>query len=637
MSKREWSASDQTQKHGDEASKKRSGHLIADLGHHREVICTVWLSNYEPVDEGDDDRKLPTRREVPCASLLVDEDDDVIKKKAKKKAKKKVKKKAMSLSSVLGAKITEEQLSAQDPSNITKDWNTPGKYHPVCVAIWTAWLNFVPVFLGKQTINGSVLHLVPPLLPWDAPHDEDVAALIMHYMPTQLTNSVKGDLHPASAKRSDGSLRSNCWELVCQSVGVREYEELCLKMNYSPWAHLYNGKRTDIFSMEDSLAIMESYQVFLLFVFNTVARTHLCSQAVQNQVTALYGGKTAFREYVKVHPDKFFSALKDSFQTCCHPEFLLNERYRNEHTERYAELWDEIYSEIRSYFGNPDKCIEGNNIVMKVVGSVSFELLKKAAEEKNARTSERMRDLAERGEHPWQLPEFIKAHSERTSMRMRDLVARGEHLFQQPEFIEENSKQARALVDVGEHLFQQPEFIEETSKQARDLVARGEHLFQQPEFIEENSKQARALVDVGEHLFQQPEFIEETSKQARALVARGEHLFQQPEYKQQRSEDEKKRQHDKRKLSSGSTEEATYYAIDGADENGRYILITEIFGTNDLNFRKSVKRRNGKRAMMKFHTMEAIDELYLRKCSAKTCTNKKCRTYMLCKTCLGYN
>jgi hypothetical protein len=258
------------------------------------VICTVWLSNYEPVDEGNDDRKLPTRREVPCASLLVDEDDDVIKKKAKKKAKKKVKKKAMSLSSVLGAKITEEQLSAQDPSNITKDWNTPGKYHPVCVAIWTAWLNFVPVFLGKQTINGSVLHLVPPLLPCDAPHDEDVAALIMHYMPTQLTNSVKGDLHPASAKRSDGSLRSNCWELVCQSVGVREYEELCLKMNYSPWAHLYNGKRTDIFSMEDSLAIMESYQVFLLFVFNTVARLTFVPKLFRTKSRLCTGGKQHF-------------------------------------------------------------------------------------------------------------------------------------------------------------------------------------------------------------------------------------------------------------------------------------------------------------------------------------------------------
>ena len=107
-----------------------------------------------------------------------------------------------------------------------------------------------------------------------------------------------------------------------------------------------------------------------------------------------------------------FSALEDSFQTCCHPEFLLNKQYRNEHTKRYAELWDEIYSEIQSYFGNPDECIEGNNIVMKVDGSVSFELLKKAAEEKNARTSKRLIDLAERGEHPWQQPEFINAHSE---------------------------------------------------------------------------------------------------------------------------------------------------------------------------------------------------------------------------------
>jgi hypothetical protein len=232
---------------------------------------------------------------------------------------------------------------------------------------------------------------------------------------------------------------------------------------------------------------MESYQVFLLFVFNTVARTHLCSQAVQNQVTALYGGKTAFREYAKVHPDKFFSALEDSFQTCCHPEFLLNKRYINAYTKDYAKLWDEIYSKIRSYFGNPDKCTEANNIIIELGGSVLFELLKRAAEEKNARTSERMRDLVERGEHPWQQPEFINAHSEHTSERMRDLVAWGKHLFQQPEFIEETSKQVRALVDVGEHLFQQPEFIEEnserTSEQERDLVARGKHLFQQPEFI----------------------------------------------------------------------------------------------------------------------------------------------------------
>jgi len=95
-----------------------------------------------------------------------------------------------------------------------------------------------------------------------------------------------------------------------------------VKMNFSLWAHPYDGKHTD------SLMIMESYQVFLLLVFNTVARTHLCSQAVQNQVMALYGGKAEFQEYVKAYPDKFFSALNNNFQTCCHPEFLLNERFQ---------------------------------------------------------------------------------------------------------------------------------------------------------------------------------------------------------------------------------------------------------------------------------------------------------------------
>ena len=74
---------------------------------------------------------------------------------------------------------------------------------------------------------------------------------------------------------------------------------------------------------------MESYQVFLLAVFNNVARTHLCLQAVQKQFMALYRGEAAFQEYVKAHPDKYFSALNVNFQTCCHPEFLLNKKFRN--------------------------------------------------------------------------------------------------------------------------------------------------------------------------------------------------------------------------------------------------------------------------------------------------------------------
>ena len=68
------------------------------------------------------------------------------------------------------------------------------------MAIWEAWINFVQVFLNKQTNNRSVLHLVPQLLLWDAPHDSALISLLMHFMPTQLTNTVKGDLHPVSAE-----------------------------------------------------------------------------------------------------------------------------------------------------------------------------------------------------------------------------------------------------------------------------------------------------------------------------------------------------------------------------------------------------------------------------------------------------
>ena len=67
---------------------------------------------------------------------------------------------------------------------------------------------------------------------------------------------------------------------------------------------------------------------------------------------------------------------------------------------------------------------------------MSFELLKRAAEEKHACNSEQLSELAEIGNHPWQQPEFINAHSKHTRERMRELVARSEHLFQKPEFIE---------------------------------------------------------------------------------------------------------------------------------------------------------------------------------------------------------
>jgi hypothetical protein len=38
-----------------------------------------------------------------------------------------------------------------------------------------------------------------------------------------------------------------------------------------------------------------------------------------------------------------------------------------------------------------------------------------------------MKDLVAKGDHWWQQPEFIKAHSKHISERMRDLVAKGDH------------------------------------------------------------------------------------------------------------------------------------------------------------------------------------------------------------------
>jgi hypothetical protein len=142
----------------------------------------------------------------------------------------------------------------------------------------------------------------------------------------------------------------------------------------------------------------------------------------------LYRGEAAFQEYVKAHPDKFLSALNNIFQTCCHPEFLLNKMFRNEHTEWYAKLWDEIYSEIQSFLGNHDECTKANSIVMKVEGYVLSELLKRAVEAKHACTSEQLRES-------WQHPEFIKAHSKCTSEGLRELAAIGDHPWQHPGFI----------------------------------------------------------------------------------------------------------------------------------------------------------------------------------------------------------
>ena len=300
-----------------------------------------------------------------------------------------------------------------------------------------AWLAFVLVFDEKKTVNGTQPRLVHPELPWDEQVEDGIpnVLLLMHYMPTKLTNAISINQHPASAKRSDGTLISTCWELVRQSVGVLAYEKYCIKLNYSPYAFDYNGSQTDIYSEKDSMEIMDKYFDFLMVVFSKLDKVHLCSVAVKNQVISMFGGETNFNRYLQTCPGKFYSASAEKYITCCHPEALLNKKYLNEHTPGYASTWDKMYSDVRYDLGVSFKCDLAENIINQVKGSVSFELMVLAAKEKNERNSERLLTLSALGQHPWQQPNFI----ERNRKRQLDLSANGVHNFQREDVIEQNS------------------------------------------------------------------------------------------------------------------------------------------------------------------------------------------------------
>ena len=99
---------------------------------------------------------------------------------------------------------------------------------------------------------------------------------------------------------------------------------------------------------------------------------------MKNQVISLFGGQANFNLYLANNDGKFILATNDEkkYITCCHPEALLNPKYRNANTPGYAIIWDEIYTLIRSFFGNSDSCQEAANIINGVGGTQSFELMK---------------------------------------------------------------------------------------------------------------------------------------------------------------------------------------------------------------------------------------------------------------------
>ncbi len=139
----------------------------------------------------------------------------------------------------------------------------------------------------------------------------------------------------------------------------------------------------------------------------------------------MLGGKSYFTEYISANPGKFFSASEDEYEMSCHPEAFLNKEYKNANTYKHAKIWDKIYSCIFLYLGNLLKCQEAVNIINNNEDSWSYELLKKAAVEKNKRTSECLLAQSTFGMHAWQQPDFIKKNRQ----CQLDLPAHGMHLF----------------------------------------------------------------------------------------------------------------------------------------------------------------------------------------------------------------
>jgi hypothetical protein len=117
-----------------------------------------------------------------------------------------------------------------------------------------------------------------------------------------------------------------CWQLVCQSVGKHDYDERCVKLNFSPYAFPYNGLQADIFSNDNAHEIMDAYFLFLVSIFNKTDKVQLYLIAVKNQVISLFGREINFNLYLADNDGKFISATNDArkYITCCHPEALLN-------------------------------------------------------------------------------------------------------------------------------------------------------------------------------------------------------------------------------------------------------------------------------------------------------------------------
>ena len=133
------------------------------------------------------------------------------------------------------ANTRAHDLSRYGSSDAPDDWSDEDAgYNPIPVQIWAAWLPVLALLLSLPTLSGEPATIIGPWLSWYAPDQANLLFVVLwlNFCPERLVNAL-AEGHPASALRTDGSLRSDCWELVHLSLGGCFW--LCCKLNIWPW------------------------------------------------------------------------------------------------------------------------------------------------------------------------------------------------------------------------------------------------------------------------------------------------------------------------------------------------------------------------------------------------------------------
>lgn len=337
------------------------------------------------------------------------------------------------------------------------------------VAVWEHWLKVKKIILSKTPKDGMKVIVPDPLLPWYAPLDVlaavQVKVLWLNYCPERLNNALKGD-HAAGSYRSDGSLKSECWQMKLESLGAGLYS-LCIKINAIAYLIPYGGKKTDVFFQRDVDDIDAAYAEFTRYIMHIPQLKHLLgSHKVEEWVVNSFGNKTIFYQFVEENLSQFYVASEDRV-ACCHPEVPLNTRRHNSYLPGHCGDWDYVHTDAKvEHYGFVARCTVAMDICNGIGDSVAFQLMEASAKELHERNRQLQLALVKAGNHPFQQ----KEHKEATKKRLLALARDGKHPWQQDEHKEATKKRQLALAKDGNHSMQR-------------LSAAGNNPMQRPEVV----------------------------------------------------------------------------------------------------------------------------------------------------------